>query len=94
MNVRPDPLDSTRFYVESESKRDTGEHVVDLAEGVCSCTDDSARLRARRREKAPFKAWPAPDRSVCKHTTAVLLFLGRHMARELRKQAVSVHNSK
>lgn len=88
MNVRADPQDRTRFYVESASKRDTQEHVVDLVEGVCSCTDDSARLRARRREKVPFVAWPAPDRSICRHTTAVLLFLGRHMARELRKQSL------
>lgn len=74
------------FYVESSSKRDVEEQTVNILELTCTCHDDSCRLRSRRRERKPFSAWPDTERTICRHTTQVLLFLGLQVQGQLKKQ--------
>lgn len=74
------------FYVESNSKREVQEQTVNIQELACTCPDDACRLRPRRRERKPFVAWPDTERTVCRHTTQVLLFLGLQVAEQLKKQ--------
>ena len=84
-NVRPGP--DGLFFVESSSKRDTAEHTVSVIDGVCTCTDFTARCAPRKRECKQFIPWPAPDRNACRHQISVLLYLGLQVTKELRQQA-------
>jgi len=69
------------FFVQSAP--DSQEHIVDLRERTCTCRDDACRCLPRRKAGAAFVASPAPERTVCKHITAVLIELGREEAKNI-----------
>lgn len=73
------------FFVESESKRDTQEHAVNV-DLVCTCHDYTTRCAPRRRVTKELTLWPSTERTACKHAHAVLLFLGLQVQGQLKKQ--------
>jgi hypothetical protein len=69
------------FFVQSAP--DSDEHIVDLREKTCTCRDDACRCLPKRRAGGAFIPSPSPDRTVCKHITAVLIELGREEAKKI-----------
>jgi len=77
MKVRP--RDGGEFWVTSQD--DPDEYLVDVCSNdgrmVCTCPD--FRFRAQRNldiYKSP-KPYSSPERTICKHCNAVLIFLGQ-----------------
>ncbi len=59
-------------------------YLVDLSandgQGSCQCADHTCRCQPRIDQKKPYKDYPHPERTACKHVTATLLWLGKMVA--------------
>jgi hypothetical protein len=74
--------DAFTFSVTSADDKDN--YTVDVlandGQMACTCTDWQCRCSPRCRSGGLLKPYGHPDRSICKHIQAVLVYLGQSVA--------------